>query len=178
MDWSTPFGAERKSQTVSGLSSISASNPLVADLLHRVGFIEKAGTGIRRMREEAKKYGSPEPKFDTAGFFTATFYPSPEVRRQALVATGEAANHVGTKLALSRHQVEILTKCVEDQPLVALLAVAERSDRTKFRNQVLGPLLAQGLIEMTIPDKPRSSKQRYRTTALGLKVLSRKKRKG
>jgi ATP-dependent DNA helicase RecG len=25
----------------------------------------------------------------------------------------------------------------------------------------------KGLIEMTIPDKPRSSKQRYRITALG-----------
>jgi ATP-dependent DNA helicase RecG len=42
-----------------------------------------------------------------------------------------------------------------------------RTDRTKFRDQVVAPLLEAGLIEMTIPDKPRSSKQQYRTTDAG-----------
>ncbi len=42
-----------------------------------------------------------------------------------------------------------------------------RSNRTKFRDQVLSPLLEAGLVEMTIPDKPTSSKQRYRITEQG-----------
>lgn len=29
-------------------------NALIADLLHRLGFIEKAGTGIRRIRKEIR----------------------------------------------------------------------------------------------------------------------------
>lgn len=29
-------------------------NPFIADLYHRIGFIEKAGTGIERMREGAQ----------------------------------------------------------------------------------------------------------------------------
>jgi len=33
------------------------------------------------------------------------------------------------------------------------------------------PLVEQRFIEMTFPDKPRSPKQRYRTTNLGRKVL-------
>jgi predicted transcriptional regulator len=41
------------------------------------------------------------------------------------------------------------------------------SDRTKFKHQVLNPLIEAGFIEMTVPDKPRSSKQRYRTTPAG-----------
>jgi len=32
---------------------------------------------------------------------------------------------------------------------------------------VLTPLLEQGIIEQTIPDKPRSPKQRYRLTERG-----------
>jgi hypothetical protein len=34
-------------------------NPLIADLLHRIEYIEKAGTGIRRMREAVREHGSP-----------------------------------------------------------------------------------------------------------------------
>ncbi|MDD7425722.1 MAG: hypothetical protein PUK61_04765 [[Actinobacillus] rossii] len=43
-----------------------------------------------------------------------------------------------------------------------LLELSGRSNRTKFREQILAPLLKLGLIEMTIPDKPTSSKQRYK----------------
>ena len=49
--------------------------------------------------------------------------------------------------------------------------MAGRKNRTKFRNQVIRPLLDAGWIEMTIPDKPTSRKQRYRTTAAGRDVL-------
>ncbi len=147
-------------------------NPLIADLLHRIEFIEKAGTGIKRMRDEARAQGCPEPTFEATGFFTTTFLPNPAVRAQAEArGRDQVTEQAGTKLALSRHQVEILAKCVEDQPLVALLVAAGRADRTKFRNQILAPLLAAGWVEMTIPDKPRSSKQKYRTTELGLKIL-------
>lgn len=46
-----------------------------------------------------------------------------------------------------------------------------RTDRTKFRDQVVAPLLEAGLLEMTIPDKPRSSKQQYCTTETGRAAL-------
>ena len=75
------------------------------------------------------------------------------------------------KVAPSRHQVEILNQCKEERPLGDLMAIAKRTDRTKFRNQVLNPLLKAGLLEMTIPDKPRSSKQKYRHTEKGCGVL-------
>jgi ATP-dependent DNA helicase RecG len=37
-----------------------------------------------------------------------------------------------------------------------------------FRKAYLVPALAANIIEMTLPETPRSSKQRYRLTALGL----------
>jgi len=54
------------------------------------------------------------------------------------------------------------------------MGIAGRSDRTKFRHQVLAPLLEDGLLEMTIPDKPTSSKQKYRLTAKGKAMLGKK----
>jgi ATP-dependent DNA helicase RecG len=47
-----------------------------------------------------------------------------------------------------------------------------RKNRTKFREQFIKPLLDQRLLQMTIPDKPRSRLQRYRTTAAGESALS------
>lgn len=47
-----------------------------------------------------------------------------------------------------------------------------------FRDTYLLPALAASVIEMTQPDKPRSSKQRYRLTAHGLALLAEKNNKG
>ena len=87
------------------------------------------------------------------------------------MVAAQSTGEVGTKSAPSRHQVEILRNCQSDKTLVELMAVAGRSDRTKFRHQVLNLLLERGLLEMTIPNKPRSSKQRYRLTRAGLEYL-------
>lgn len=54
-----------------------------------------------------------------------------------------------------------------DHTAAELMTFVGRSNRSKFREQVLAPLLALGVVEMTIPDKPNSSKQRYRLTAAG-----------
>lgn len=73
-------------------------NALIADLLHRITFIEKAETGIKRMRDEAHDQSCPAPIFEENGFFTAIFYPNPEVRAQAGTVEELKTAQVGTKL--------------------------------------------------------------------------------
>ena len=77
----------------------------------------------------------------------------------------------GTKSGLSRDQVEILRNCLKDKGITNLMDVLKRSNRTKFRNQVLNPLLEENFIEMTIPGKLTSSKQKYRLTDKGIQFL-------
>ena len=40
--------------------------------------------------------------------------------------------------------------------------------RDNFMEQYLQPAINEGYVEMTIPDKPKSSKQQYRLTEKGL----------
>lgn len=47
-------------------------------------------------------------------------------------------------------------------------------DDEHFRKTYLLPALEAGLIEMTIPDKPRSSGQKYRLTGKGRRRLAQK----
>jgi len=56
-----------------------------------------------------------------------------------------------------------------------LQASADIRDREHFRKTYLNPLVAAGLVELTIPDKPRSSKQRYRLTGAGRAHLNKNK---
>jgi ATP-dependent DNA helicase RecG len=50
-----------------------ARNPLIASLLNRVGYIEKLGTGIQRIRQAMVQVDLPEPDFNWDGFFTVSF---------------------------------------------------------------------------------------------------------
>ena len=52
-----------------------------------------------------------------------------------------------------------------------IMASLGLQDEKHFRTQYQQQGIALALIEMTQPDKPRSSKQRYRLTALGQAVL-------
>lgn len=45
-----------------------------------------------------------------------------------------------------------------------LMAALELKDRNHFTSAYLKPALAAGVIEMTLPDKPNSSQQKYRKT--------------
>lgn len=150
-----------------GIKSVPR-NPLLFGMFYRMGMVERVGSGIKRIREMCRDYGVAEPVIEVSESWVTTTF-----KRPIEEVTGEIPNQVGTKLALSRHQVEIMNKCVQDQAITNLMAITGRSDRTKFRNQVLTPLLEEHLLEMTVPDKPRSSKQRYRITEKGKQILEK-----
>ena len=60
----------------------------------------------------------------------------------------------------------------------ALQRAARLEDRVYFLKSYLRPLLERGWLERTIPDKPRSRMQRYRTTKSGLVTLRKVEREG
>ena len=61
----------------------------------------------------------------------------------------------------------------EARSIIEFMAALDWKDRTKFRQRFVRPLLEAGLLAMTIPDKPRSSKPRYIITELGLQALQK-----
>ena len=49
-----------------------------------------------------------------------------------------------------------------------MLAFMGLSDRTKFRRKYIHQLLEVGILEQTIPNKPKSQNQKYRLTSKGI----------
>jgi cell filamentation protein, protein adenylyltransferase len=67
---------------------------------------------------------------------------------------------------------ELLAAIQGEMRREALQAALDLSDRKSFRERYLKPALADGLIEMTIPDKPNSRLQQYRLTDRGHQWLA------
>jgi ATP-dependent DNA helicase RecG len=72
-----------------------------------------------------------------------------------------------------RELVQVLDKEMDRQEIQDKLELLHREN---FRHNYLKPALEQGFVEMTLPDKPNSSLQKYRLTLLGkhLKMKTRK----
>jgi hypothetical protein len=69
---------------------------------------------------------------------------------------------------------QVAAFCRERQPAKAIMAELGLKQWKNFRANYLAPLVAMGILERTIPDKPRSRMQRYRTTEAELAVLKDK----
>jgi ATP-dependent DNA helicase RecG len=72
--------------TVKSLGNSSMRrNPIMADLFHRMGKVERIGMGIKRMRDLCREAGLKEPVFEIDPFFKVIFYRDPEysLKKQA-----------------------------------------------------------------------------------------------
>ena len=146
-------------------------NPLIADLFHRINFIEKAGTGIERMRNEMRTQGCPEPEFDANGFFAVTLRPNPAVRDVGAADRTATEPHkdVDTRVAAMHRLLQEVSGEMTNRDLRRALGL---KNNPHFRRAYLIPALQAGLLEMTIPDKPRSKNQCYRLSRAGRDFLA------
>lgn len=150
-------------------------NRRIGEFLKELDLTEGRSTGIPKILKVMQENGSPAPEFESDDDRTHLLIRLPIHTKTPQLTTGtvtgEISPQVGTKSGPSRDQVLILHNLAQDSGIAELMALLERSNRTKFRDQVLSPLIDAGLIEMTIPDKPQSSKQKYRLTAAGRALL-------
>ena len=136
------------------------------DVFHRAGLIKKWDRGTNRVIEMCKKHGATPPTFEEMqGFLIVTF-------KAQMVAGGMAK--VGSKVesqpeSLDRRVLALLkTQALSKAEISTHLGQKEVSGQL---NKVIRSLIAQGLIEYTLPDKPNSRLQKYRLTQAGERAL-------
>ena len=135
-------------------------NPLLFGLFYRMNLVEQIGSGISRIRDLCKDYGVLEPVFDVSEHWVTITFKRP-VAQTSREVTPQVTPQVRRLLAVCNG--ELLR-----EELQARIGLA---DRKYFRTDYLRPALDAGLVEMTIPDKPRSRYQKYRLTAKGKALL-------
>ena len=69
--------------------------------------------------------------------------------------------------------LKVLSRCKKAPTLAQIGEVLMMSSRVYIKRKYVNPLIESALLEMTIPEKPTSSQQKYRITAKGLELLAR-----
>lgn len=139
-------------------------NPKTFDFLHEYEYVKEFGEGVDRMYREMDAAGLPEPEYRTVEFMLyATLKNHRWANGQTAKATtgqvtGQVAGQVGE---LNKKHTALLDFCSVPRSRKEIQNHIGISSRNHFNDTYLKPLLEQGYLKMTIPDKPNSRNQKY-----------------
>lgn len=170
--------------------SPKSRNQLIAQTLFKSGDIESQGTGIKRIKDFCDEVGMDVEYVRTPDGTKLIFHRN-DAFGQSMVITPEqnggaeaeadpvdrpSTDPVPTQLT---DPVARLCWVLMDKPLSISEAMAflGLSQKRNFRERYLNPALELKHVERTIPDKPNSSKQKYRLTEKGRQHLQDEVRK-
>jgi len=133
-------------------------NPLVAEPLYLTKYIERIGTGISDMVDRCRTAGLLDPEFKLTDGFVIT------IRRKPGIAFESVG---GVTLQVTPQVRKLLAVLSGEMARSELMDAMGLKDRMHFIREYILPAIESGLIEMTIPEKPKSSLQKYRQTQKG-----------
>jgi ATP-dependent DNA helicase RecG len=154
-------------------------NPIIGRFFRQIDRADELGSGMRKMMLYGKKYGGSDPELfegDTFRMIVSVpeFGENPasvtQVRKR--MGTGsELGVELGAESELARQILTILA----DNPLgrAGIARQLGKSKPSRYLNELMVHLLQKEIVEYTIPDKPQSSRQKYRLTEKGRKIINR-----
>lgn len=130
-----------------GKSRPETRNAVLANILELLKVTENRYSGIPTIRKELRDAGLPEPEFSVRhGGFTVVF-------RNTIFQPENVMDHSDMFQA-------ILEFCKTPRSRQEIVNFAQKS-RYYVMSTWVQPLVEQGALRMTIPDKPKSSKQKF-----------------
>ncbi len=185
----TSPGGMYSGQTVQDLSleeiASDRRNPILADVMAQLDYMEKRGSGLKRICNEAKALDGYKdelkPVFrSTSSQFMTTIYSmgyepknQQDEQYQDGIKSGLSWEQVGTKIGLGWDEVEKLFIALQEpRTMTELKELYQWSNTTKFRAKYVSPLIDAQFVGMVLPNKPTSPKQRYFLTVDGKALLA------
>lgn len=170
-------------------------NPLISGFFRQLGWVEEIGSGIFNINKYSPLYTPGRKAHFMEDIIFTTTIPIPnlgdlQMRNikktthhdsmlyrtsiyEAFQVTNQVTNQVTDQVTIqvTPKLQKILEACIEEKKREELQDVIGLKNRGHFKREYLNPAVEAGLIAMTIPDKPNSSKQKYRITEKGKTFL-------
>ena len=135
--------------------SSARRNPVIADLFHRMRYMERRGSGLRKILDSTAQLPGYTDEFKPQFISTDTDF----------IVVLKNVNYFALSIAGTSEQDNmikmILDFCSVERTRQELQDFLQISSRQFMLNTVLKPLLASGKLVMTLPDKPTSRNQKY-----------------
>ena len=134
-------------------------NPVIADLFHRMKYMERRGSGLKKIISETEKLPGYTEQLKPEFFSNATdFRVVLKNVNYNLVPCTHQDNHQVTI------PEQILSFCTLPRSKKEIAEFCGYRDLRNFTLHYINPLLETGQLVMTIPEKPKSRNQRYVTS--------------
>jgi ATP-dependent DNA helicase RecG len=151
--------------TVDNLGKIAADtrNPRIAGALETMGLTENRYSGIPAVRNACENNGIPEPKFENdRGSFRVTLYSSTVYNSEAMQNATKNLESFRSLITLPPYSILEFCKTPRSRAELAEHYAGRFSINYLMTNYV-HPLVEEGVLKLTLPDKPRSKNQMYVT---------------
>ena len=170
---SFPFGMTWQDFLDDQIGSLPA-NPTIANVFYRRGTMEAWGRGIGLIVESCREQGLPAPEMKAAApFVNLTIWfsqsltegkaePTPQVDNVDTPSHTPSHNVVHPKSSLVTPQDKVFEFCKSPKSIVEIADMLGVNDRRWVRKKYIVPFIGTRL-QMTIPDKPNSQNQKYKT---------------
>ena len=185
----TSPGGMYSGQTVQDLPieeiSSDRRNPILADVMAQLDYMEKRGSGLKRICYETRSLDGykeelkPVFRSTTSQFMTTIYSMAYELKGQqdeqyqAGIKQELSWEQVGTKMGLSWDEVvKLFIALQKPKSMTELKDLYQWSNTTKFRAKYVSPLIEAQFVGMTLPNKPTSPNQRYYLTDLGKSLFA------
>lgn len=132
-------------------------NPVLVSSMETLGKTENRYSGIPTIRFAMKKLSLPDPVFsDSRGSFQVILY-------NAAVNESTIEQKDPVPVSKTKDEKGLIAFCKEPRTRAEIVQYLDISSGPYALKRYLDPLVKSGMIRMTIPDKPRSTKQQYVT---------------
>ena len=134
-------------------------NPVIGRFFKEIGGADELGSGVRKLFKYCRHYsGGKSPELIEDDVFKCIVPLTPEVTPEATEQVTEQVTEQAEK------NEKILSFCKTPRSTSEIMNFIGLKHREHFRSKIIQPLLKQGLLKPTIPDKPTSSQQKYYST--------------
>ncbi|WP_304066408.1 ATP-binding protein [Megamonas hypermegale] len=139
-----------------GVAKPDLRNPALAVMAEALTDAENRYSGIPTMRKEMKEFNLPEPIFENRrNEFVVTFCNYNINKEEQLYSIRTDKNY--------SIEEKILSFCKEPKTRTEIAAYLGKKTVFYITNKYIMPLIREGKLQQTIPDKPKSRNQKYYT---------------
>jgi len=124
-------------------------NPIIAKFFKEIGWVDELGSGVRNIYKYNKIYSNADPKFIEGDIFKTIIPLNAQTSTKIFTSQDEKITQ------------DILEYCKSPRSRQNIQDFIGVKDSSYFVKRFLNPLIEDGLLKRTIPNKPTSPNQQY-----------------